>query len=157
MEIQKFNFHLRGHHFEVRMDNSSFPKILKFKNKMSPNSQTLGLKDWFSIYDFSLKYIKGTQNVIPGLLFMPIKPIQIITTKYTFPLILMDKSSPTHASRTKDLPLGITRSFSPSQLKQYARNNLFYYMPKIIRNKISNYTFISQTRRFSYNANKPKC
>ncbi|XP_050875436.1 uncharacterized protein LOC127079070 [Lathyrus oleraceus] len=34
MGIQKFNFHLRGYQFLVQMDNSSFPKILKFKNKM---------------------------------------------------------------------------------------------------------------------------
>nr|KYP73221.1 polyprotein [Cajanus cajan] len=34
--IKKFDFHLRGHHFEVQMDNSSFPKILEFKNKLPP-------------------------------------------------------------------------------------------------------------------------
>ncbi|MCI27783.1 polyprotein-like, partial [Trifolium medium] len=42
--IQKFDFHLRGFHFEVRMDNFSFPKILEFKNKMPPDPQTLRLK-----------------------------------------------------------------------------------------------------------------
>ncbi|MCI06643.1 polyprotein-like, partial [Trifolium medium] len=30
------------------MDNSSFPKILEFKNKMPPDPQALRLKDWFS-------------------------------------------------------------------------------------------------------------
>lgn len=68
MGIQKFDFHLRGYQFEVQMDNSSFPKILKFKNKMPPDPQTFRLKDWFSRYNFSVKHIKGTQNVIPDLL-----------------------------------------------------------------------------------------
>lgn len=45
--IQKFDFHLRGHHFEVHMDNSSFPKILEFKNKMPPDPQTLASKIGF--------------------------------------------------------------------------------------------------------------
>lgn len=75
MGIQKFDFHLRGYQFEVHMDNSSFPKILEFKNKMPPDPQTLHLKNWFSIYDFSVKHIKGTQNVIPDLLSRPMKPI----------------------------------------------------------------------------------
>ncbi|MCH85865.1 polyprotein-like, partial [Trifolium medium] len=43
--IKKFDFHLRGFHFEVHMDNSSFPKILEFKNKMPPDPKTLLLKD----------------------------------------------------------------------------------------------------------------
>ena len=30
--INNFDFHLRGHQFQVHMDNSSFPKILEFKN-----------------------------------------------------------------------------------------------------------------------------
>ncbi|KAI5420412.1 hypothetical protein KIW84_044271 [Lathyrus oleraceus] len=71
MGIQKFDFHLRGYQFEVQMDNSSFPKILEFKNKMPPDPQTLRLKDWFSRYDFSVKHIKGTQNVISDLLSRP--------------------------------------------------------------------------------------
>ncbi|RDX66824.1 hypothetical protein CR513_54368, partial [Mucuna pruriens] len=46
--IKKFDFHLRKYHFEVQMDNSSFPKILEFKNRMPPDPQILRLKDWFS-------------------------------------------------------------------------------------------------------------
>lgn len=122
------------------MDNSSFPKIFEFKNKMPPDSQTLRLKYWFSRYDFSVKHIKGTQNVIPDLLSRPIKPIQIITTKHTFPPILMVKPLPAHASTTKNLTPGITVSSSPPHFKQYAKNNLFYYMIKIIRNKLPNHT-----------------
>lgn len=140
MGIQKCDFHLRGYQFEVQMDNSSFPKILEFKNKMSPDPQTLRLKDWFSRYDFSVKHIKGTQNVISDLLSRPMKLVQIITAKHTFPLILMVRPLPVHPSTTRNLPPGITVSSSPSQLKQYARNNLFYYMTKIIRNKLSDHT-----------------
>ncbi|RDX74283.1 hypothetical protein CR513_45988, partial [Mucuna pruriens] len=35
--IKKFDFHLRSFQFEVQMDNSSFPKLLEFKNKMPPD------------------------------------------------------------------------------------------------------------------------
>lgn len=83
------------------------------------------------------------------------KPIQIITAKHIFPLILMVKPLPAHASTTKNLPPGITISFSPSQLKQYARNNLFYYMKKIIRNKLPDHTPYFPI--FPTNFNKPKC
>ncbi|WJX18453.1 hypothetical protein P8452_08249 [Trifolium repens] len=104
--IQKFDFHLRGYHFEVQMDNSSFPRILEFKNKMPPDPQTLRLKDWFSRYDFTVKHIKGNQNLIPDLLSRPMKPVQIITNTHTFPLILMVKPLPVHAFITKTLPPG---------------------------------------------------
>jgi hypothetical protein len=43
--IKKFEFHLIGHHFTIQMGNSSFPKILEFKNKMIPDPQLLRLKD----------------------------------------------------------------------------------------------------------------
>ncbi|RHN66692.1 hypothetical protein MtrunA17_Chr3g0094151 [Medicago truncatula] len=106
------------------MDNSSFLKILEFK-------------DWFSRYDFTVKHIKVNQNLIPDLLSRPMKPVQIITNTHTFPLILMVKPLPAHASIIKNFPPGINFSCSLSQLKEYARNNLFYFMAKIIK-KIKN-------------------
>lgn len=57
--IQKFEFHLIGHNFLVRLDNSSFSKILEFKNKVLPNKYLLCLKTWFSKYDFTVQHIKG--------------------------------------------------------------------------------------------------
>ena len=39
--IQKFEFHLIGHNFLVRLDNSSFPKILDLKNKTLPDKHLL--------------------------------------------------------------------------------------------------------------------
>jgi len=39
MKSRNFDFHLRGHQFQVHMDNSSFPKNLEFKNKMPPDPQ----------------------------------------------------------------------------------------------------------------------
>ena len=57
--IQKFEFHLLGHHFIVQMDNSSFLRALDFKGKLLPNSQLLRLKDWFAKYDFEVTHIKG--------------------------------------------------------------------------------------------------
>jgi len=55
--IKKFQYHLIGHHFLIRMDNSTFPNILNFKGKTVLEKMLLRLKDWFSKYDFSVKHI----------------------------------------------------------------------------------------------------
>ena len=69
--IQKFENHLIGHYFLVRLDNSSFPRILDLKNKTLPDKHFFHLKTWFSKYDFSVQHIKGDQNLIPDLLSRP--------------------------------------------------------------------------------------
>ncbi|KAK9032984.1 hypothetical protein V6N11_018026 [Hibiscus sabdariffa] len=46
--ISKFEFHLIGHHFLVEMDMSSFPQMLKFKQKTVPHPQLLRWAEWFS-------------------------------------------------------------------------------------------------------------
>ncbi|KAH9792729.1 hypothetical protein KPL71_004251 [Citrus sinensis] len=66
--IKKFEYHLIGHHFLIRMDSSAFPNIFHFKGKIVPEKMLLKLKDWFSKYDFSVKHIKGSQNLIPDML-----------------------------------------------------------------------------------------
>ena len=58
-EIKKFEFHLINHKFLINMDNSSFPRIFDFKNKLLPDKQLLNLKTWFSKYDFIVQHIKG--------------------------------------------------------------------------------------------------
>ncbi|KAH9792689.1 hypothetical protein KPL71_004228 [Citrus sinensis] len=58
--IKKFEYHLIGHHFLIRMDNSAFPNIFHFKGKTVPEKMLLRLKDWFSKYDFSVKHINGS-------------------------------------------------------------------------------------------------
>ena len=85
--IKKFEFHLVGYNFLVHMDNSSFPKIMDFKNKGIPEPQLLRLKDWFSKYQFEVKHIKGNSNLIPDLLTRP-KPA-LISSQNTIPIIFM--------------------------------------------------------------------
>ncbi|KAH9716900.1 hypothetical protein KPL71_021631 [Citrus sinensis] len=58
--IKKFEFHLISHQFLINMDNSSFPRIFDFKNKLLPEKQLLNLKTWFSKYDFTVQHIKVT-------------------------------------------------------------------------------------------------
>ncbi|KAH9686096.1 hypothetical protein KPL70_014224 [Citrus sinensis] len=60
--IKKFEFHLISHNFLIRMDNSSFPKILDFKNKLLPNKQLLNLKAWSAKHDFTVQHIKGPSH-----------------------------------------------------------------------------------------------
>ena len=58
--FQNFDFHLTGYQFEMYLDNSSFRKLLEFKNKVPPNPKILRINEWFSRYDFFVKHIKGT-------------------------------------------------------------------------------------------------
>ncbi|GKF80438.1 putative reverse transcriptase domain, viral movement protein, partial [Tanacetum coccineum] len=46
--IEKFQFHLIGHEFQVEMDMSSFSRMLQFKRKMLPYAQLLRWSNWFS-------------------------------------------------------------------------------------------------------------
>ena len=43
--IKKFEFHLIGHRFLIRLDNSAFPNILNFKQKVIPEKALLRLKE----------------------------------------------------------------------------------------------------------------
>ncbi|KAK2638942.1 hypothetical protein Ddye_026737 [Dipteronia dyeriana] len=74
----ELDFHLRTTKFTVEMDNSSFPRVLEFRNKLPPNPQLLRLKDWFARYDFSVKHIKGHHNIIPDMLSRP-RPVNLLS------------------------------------------------------------------------------
>ncbi|GJT26260.1 putative reverse transcriptase domain, viral movement protein [Tanacetum coccineum] len=69
--IEKFQFHLIGHEFQVEMDMSSFPCMLQFKRKMLPHAQLLRWSNWFSQWKFTVKHIKGTENVLADFLSRP--------------------------------------------------------------------------------------
>nr|GEY79063.1 putative reverse transcriptase domain, viral movement protein [Tanacetum cinerariifolium] len=69
--IEKFQFHLIGHEFQVEMDMSSFPRMLQFKKKMLPHAQLLRWSNWFSQWKFTVKHIKGTENVLADFLSRP--------------------------------------------------------------------------------------
>ncbi|KAK0589638.1 hypothetical protein LWI29_016640 [Acer saccharum] len=86
--IQKFDFHLKTRNFIVEMDNSSFPKILNFHNKIPPNPLLLRLNDWFARYDFTVHHVKGQHNIIADMLSRP--PLtHLITPTGHYPLIFM--------------------------------------------------------------------
>jgi hypothetical protein len=74
--IEKFEFHLIGHKFQVEMDMSSFPKMLHFKQKVVPHQQLLRWSEWFSKYDFTSVYLKGTKNILADMLSR--KPVTLI-------------------------------------------------------------------------------
>jgi len=109
------------------MDNLSFPKILEFKNKIPPDPQILRLKDWFSHYDFNVKYIKGIHNVIPNFLSRPPKPIQMITELSNFPLIFMVKPLPNKDKIVIDFPPRLSHTSTPAEIQAYAKSRYFYY------------------------------
>ncbi|KAK8518958.1 hypothetical protein V6N12_012193 [Hibiscus sabdariffa] len=69
--INKFKFHLIGYHSLVEMDMSSFPQMLKFKQKIIPNPQLLRWAEWFSKYSFDCKHIKGKSNTLADFLTRP--------------------------------------------------------------------------------------
>nr|GEZ01868.1 putative reverse transcriptase domain, viral movement protein [Tanacetum cinerariifolium] len=69
--IKKFQFHLIRHEFQVEMDMSSFSRMLQFKRKMLPHAQLLRWSNWFSQWKFTVKHIKGTENVVADFLSRP--------------------------------------------------------------------------------------
>ncbi|KAH9769379.1 hypothetical protein KPL71_011977 [Citrus sinensis] len=130
--IKKFEYHLIGHHFLIRMDSSAFPNILNFKGKTVPEKMLLRLKDWFSKYDFSVKHIKGSQNLIPDMLSRlskPEKPLTLFSTTYHFPIISMATSLPSEALTKKTFPFNKTFS-SVFAIQEFARKALFRFFMK---------------------------
>ncbi|KAK0574000.1 hypothetical protein LWI29_016782 [Acer saccharum] len=116
--IQKLDFHLRTRNFIVEMDNSSFPKILDFRNKIPPNPLLLRLKDWFARYDFTVRHVKGHHNIIADMLSRP--PLtHLITPTCHYPLIFM--TSPTGPSSSSlDIP---NYSFPPELMATLLPNH----------------------------------
>ncbi|KAH9752341.1 hypothetical protein KPL71_014650 [Citrus sinensis] len=130
--IKKFEYHLIGHHFLIRMDSSAFPNIFHFKGKTVPEKMLLRLKDWFSKYDFSVKHIKGSQNLIPDMLSRlskPENPLTLFSTTYHFPIISMATSLPPEALTKKTFPFNKTFS-SVFAIQEFARKALFRFFMK---------------------------
>ncbi|KAL5744388.1 hypothetical protein ACOSQ2_027504 [Xanthoceras sorbifolium] len=115
--IEKFNFCLRGHTFKAEMDNSSFPRVMDFKNKVSPDPLLLRLKSWFERYDFYTSHIKGSQNIIPDMLSRP-KHVKLISTSSVIPVIYS-------LSPHMDAP-----SYEPSNILNLPAKQLFYFSPE---------------------------
>ncbi|KAH9734735.1 hypothetical protein KPL71_017479 [Citrus sinensis] len=130
--IKKFEYHLIGHHFLIRMDSSAFPNIFHFKGKIVPEKMLLRLKDWFSKYDFSVKHIKGSQNLIHDMfsrLSKPENPLTLFSTTYHFPIISMATSLPPEALTKKTFPFNKTFS-SVFAIQEFARKALFCFFMK---------------------------
>ncbi|KAH9801892.1 hypothetical protein KPL71_001193 [Citrus sinensis] len=130
--IKKFEYHLIGHHFLIRIDSSAFPNILNFKGKTVPEKMLLRLKDWFSKYDFSVKHIKGSQNLIPDMLSRlskPEKPLTLFSTTYHFPIISMATSLPREALTKKTFPFNKNIS-SVFAIQEFAKKALFRFFMK---------------------------
>ncbi|KAH9732043.1 hypothetical protein KPL70_010174 [Citrus sinensis] len=130
--IKKFEYHLIGYHFLIRMDSSAFPNIFHFKGKTVPEKMLLRLKDWFSKYDFSVKHIKGSQNLIPDMLSRlskPQDPLTLFSTTYHFPIISMATSLPSEALTKKTFPFNKTFS-SVFAIQEFARKALFRFFMK---------------------------
>ena len=91
------------------MDNSSFPKILDFKNKLLPDKQLLNLKAWFAKHDFTVQHIKGDKNLIPDFLARPyINKPTLITSIQAIPIIAMNRSLSFKALIQKTFPLNLS-------------------------------------------------
>ncbi|KAI9170401.1 hypothetical protein LWI28_027336 [Acer negundo] len=132
------------------MDNSSFPKVLEFQNKIPPNPQLLRLKDWFSRYDFTVRHVKGQHNIIADMLSRP-SAIHLITSYGPIPLIIMaisasSSSSPNPTMRTypPELLEIIPPTTQPSlaRIQEFAHSYLRTYLAQIqsqgVRHEFSN-------------------
>ncbi|KAL0439853.1 UNVERIFIED_CONTAM: polyprotein [Sesamum latifolium] len=126
--INKFEFHLIGHHFTILMDNTSFPKIMDLKNKGVPEPQLLRLKDWFSKYQFIVKHIKEKNNLIPDLLSRP-PGIHFISSTGTIPIFMASSSSSTSRS-----PLTFPPKFfhDLKNIREYALDHIFLHLARLL-------------------------
>ncbi|KAH9686106.1 hypothetical protein KPL70_014233 [Citrus sinensis] len=125
--IKKFEFHLISHKFLINMDNSSFPRIFDFKNKLLPDKQLLGLKTWFAKYDFTVQHIKGNQNLIPDFLTHPtINKPALISSIQTIPVIAMNRQLPFKALNQRYFPMNISFQ-SAYQLQDFAKKFLYRF------------------------------
>ncbi|KAH9769574.1 hypothetical protein KPL71_012060 [Citrus sinensis] len=125
--IKKFEFHLISHKFLINMDNSSFPWIFDFKNKLLPDKQLLSLKTWFAKYDFTVQHIKGNQNLIPDFLTRPtINKPSLISSIQTIPVIAMNRQLPFKALTQQNFPMNISFQ-SAYQLQDFAKKFLYRF------------------------------
>ena len=125
--IKKFEFHLISHKFLINIDNSSFPRIFDFKNKLLPDKQLLNLKTWFSKYDFTVQHIKGKQNLIPDFLTRPaINKPSLLSSTHIIPIIAMNRQLPFKALNQRSFPMNIPFS-SAYQIQDFAKKFLYQY------------------------------
>ena len=91
------------------MDNSYFPRIFDFKNKLIPDKQLLSLKNGFAKYNFIVYHIKGNQNLIPDFLTRPTinKPL-LISSIQTIPVIAINHQLPFKALNQRNFPMNIS-------------------------------------------------
>ncbi|KAH9734820.1 hypothetical protein KPL71_017519 [Citrus sinensis] len=105
--IKKFEYHLLGHRFLIRLDNSSFPKVLQFK---------------------------GQKNLIPDFLSRIQTPASpIFYTSPVFPVFMATRSTatslPSKALTQKTFPRPVQTFPSLYRLQEFAKQFLFrYYM-----------------------------
>ncbi|KAL2499511.1 RNA-directed DNA polymerase [Abeliophyllum distichum] len=139
--IEKFKFHLIGHHFFIEMDMSAFPKMLNFKQKQILNSQLLRWAEWFSNFDFKVKHIKSHNNLLPDLLSRS-KPK--FPVNKTIPIsYMMRPSSSTHSySRPPEVypnmdnfPPEIHNLIANKTLKAQSKELILKYQSIVIQNR----------------------
>jgi hypothetical protein len=96
-----------------------FSRILNFKNKMIPDPQFLRLKDRFSKYQFTIKHIKGKNNVLADFLSRPkFSPPLLVSFVNKFIPWFMISSSP---------PAEIQQFSSLAEVYLFAHTHLFTY------------------------------
>ena len=130
------------------MDNSSFPKILDFKNKLLPDKQLLNLKTWFAKYDFTVQHIKGDKNLILDFLTRPSINIHVLISSIkTIPVIAMYQSLPFKALTQKAFPLNLTFR-SAFQIQDFAKKFLYRYFMNVHRTKPEIFSSLSLEHLF---------
>ncbi|KAL4388578.1 hypothetical protein GQ457_09G008110 [Hibiscus cannabinus] len=141
--IAKFEYHLIGHHFLVEMDMSSFPQMLKFKQKTVPHPQLLRWSEWFSKYSFDCRHIKGKTNILADLLTRPkqskgqIMMLRPSSSKNKVP----KKKQKENPETTFDIPPNLNPEFPPevyrlvmeNKFHAKARDMIFEYQLDIFR------------------------
>ncbi|KAG8481703.1 hypothetical protein CXB51_026580 [Gossypium anomalum] len=113
------------------MDMSSFPKMLKFKQKTVPHPQLLRWAQWFSEYSFDTKHIKGKENVLANFLSRPKPEIQL-NRKIFWPKPIM-MIRPYSSSSTSPASYPVTPNLNPEfppEVYRLTQNETFHQKAK---------------------------
>ncbi|KAK9010364.1 hypothetical protein V6N11_036875 [Hibiscus sabdariffa] len=101
------------------MDMSSFPQMLKFKQKTVPHPQLLRWAEWFSKFSFDCKHIKGKTNVLADLLTRPKIMMYIASfSKETVP----EKKQKKNPETAFNIPPNLNPEFPPEVYRLVLEN-----------------------------------
>lgn len=130
MGIKKFNFFLIHTEFLVEMDMKAFPQMIQINPKIIPNSQILRWAQWFLLYKFEVKHLKGKDNILADFLSRPREFSQRFKKKVP-PKVFMYQGRTRSSSKTSKSSTSTKANHQGSSSSQQSSINIPENPPEI--------------------------